>query len=164
MCIYSIKRVLTYSFSYFILFVSQASAKWLKSKSKSKNPHQQTISSVDSKRTLVCRFKFLSLLQQDWFCLDVFIVHQLDIFLENDSNDIVSLCLYRYSCGVDCYSLTLRMNFRTISLSLLMWGLVHFHVWLNHPLVHFTQHKNNTENAITTTYHSKNLESSEWSL
>ncbi len=38
---------------------------------------------------------------------------------ESDSNDIVSLCLYRYSCGVDsANSLILRTIFRTISLSL----------------------------------------------
>ncbi len=36
----------------------------------------------------------------DW--LSIFIIHQLEKNrFESDSNDIVSLCLYRYSCGVD---------------------------------------------------------------
>jgi len=52
----------------------------------------------------ICRFKFLSSLWQDWFWLavNVFIVHQLEKNRsESNSNDIVSLCLYRYICGVD---------------------------------------------------------------
>ncbi len=54
--------------------------------------------------TLVCRFKFSSSLYQDWCWLgvNVCIIHQLEKNRsESDSNDIVSLCLYHYSCGVE---------------------------------------------------------------
>ncbi len=53
----------------------------------------------------------------------VFIIHQLEKNRsESDSNDIVSLCLYRYSWGVGrSYSLILWTIFRTISLLCLVW-------------------------------------------
>ncbi len=51
-----------------------------------------------------------SRLDSDWLSMFVSFISW-----KNDSNDIASLCFYRYSCGVD-YSIILRMIFRTISL------------------------------------------------
>ncbi len=50
----------------------------------------------------------------------VFVHHLEKNLSESDSNDIVSLCLsLELWCGL-CYSLILRMIFRTISLSSLV--------------------------------------------
>ncbi len=51
-----------------------------------------------------------SRLDSDWLSMFVSFISW-----KNDSNNIASLCFYRYSYGVD-YSIILRMIFRTISL------------------------------------------------
>ncbi len=56
-----------------------------------------------------------SRMDSDWASVFVSFINWKKNRSESDSNDIVSLCLYRYSCGL-CYSLILRTSFRTVSL------------------------------------------------
>ncbi len=60
-----------------------------------------------------------SRMDSDWLSMSVSFISWNKNRSESYSNDIVSLCLYRYSRGVD--SLILRTICRTVSLSSLVW-------------------------------------------
>ncbi len=56
------------------------------------------------KRMCVCRFKFSSLFIAGWILIGCQCLYRSSagiFFSENYSIDMVSLCLYRYSCGVE---------------------------------------------------------------